>query len=87
MNREELREHLDQLSTAIDGMNAAETDKLKLSNLITDIEGQLSEPQLGGDGTSLVEQVEGMVSGFESDHPTVTGILNNIIIALSSMGV
>jgi hypothetical protein len=36
---------------------------------------------------SMVEQVDGLVSSFERDHPTVAGILNNIMLTLTSMGV
>ena len=87
MDRQQLREHLDQLSDAIDGMQASGQDKDKLNDLIVDIERQLAEPMLETEHHTLVEQVETMVSNFERDHPTVAGILNNIMVTLTSMGV
>ena len=87
MNQQQLKEHLDQLTSAIQDMQATESDKEKLSQLIFDIEQQLSDPMLGSDNVSLTEQVDGLVSNFETDHPSVAGILNNIMLTLSSMGV
>ncbi len=87
MNRQQLIEHLDQLTSAIQDMQATDNDKEKLSQLIFDIEQQLSDPTLGRDNASLTEQVDGLVSNFETDHPAVAGILNNIMLTLSSMGV
>ena len=87
MDQQQLREHLDQLSNAIDGLQASENDKNTLNELIVDIERQLAAPLLETEHHSLVEQVEGMVSDFERDHPTIAGILNNIMVTLTSMGV
>jgi len=87
LNRQQLIEHLDQLTSAIQDMQATDNDKEKLSQLIFDIEQQLSDPTLGRDNASLTEQVDGLVSNFETDHPAVAGILNNIMLTLSSMGV
>ena len=86
MDKQQLQDHLDQLNTAIDGLQAPDADKDKLNNLIVDIERQLNEPLLT-EPHSLVDQVDEMVSGFERDHPTVAGILNNIMVTLTSMGV
>lgn len=87
MEQQQLHEQLDQLSNAIAGMQASDEDKNKLGDLIVDIERQLIDPMIEQGSQSLVKQVDGMVSGFERDHPTVAGILNNIMVALTSMGV
>ena len=91
MDQQQLRQQLDQLSNAIDGLQAAAEDKAKLSELIVAIERQLAEPllkpNLKGETRNLVEQVDGMVASFESEHPTIAAILNNIIVTLTSMGV
>lgn len=87
MDPQQLREHLDQLSHEIDQSKASDTDKDKLNSLIVDIERQLSEPMLEQEHHSLVDQVDEMVSGFERDHPTIAGVLNNIMVTLTSMGV
>jgi hypothetical protein len=87
LNEQELRGQLDDLAVAIENMPAAEVEKARLQALIDNIEGQLSNAVVEGEPESLADQVGNMVSGFESDHPTVAGILNNIMVTLTSMGV
>jgi hypothetical protein len=87
LNEQELRGQLDELAVAIENMPAAEAEKAQLQALIDNIESQLSNAVVEGEPESLADQVDTMVSGFESDHPTVAGILNNIMVTLTSMGV
>ena len=88
MERQQLREYLDQLNSTIGDLHASDDDKSKLTGLIAEIELQLNEPKLvSGDPQTLVDQVENMVTTFEQDHPRVAGILNNIMVTLSNMGV
>ncbi len=87
MDQQQLREYLDQLTVAIEESHAPEEEKDQLENLIIDIERQLNQPMLQADSQSLADQVDSMISNFERDHPTVAGILNNIMVTLSSMGV
>ena len=87
MKEQELRGQLDELAAAIENMPAAEAEKARLQTLIEHIESQLSYAVVEGEPESLSEQVENMVAGFESDHPTVAGILNNVMVTLTSMGV
>ena len=87
MDQQQLRDYLDQLNDQIDSIHAPENDKAQLAGLIEEIERQLSLPELDNPPHTLVEQVESMMSSFERDHPTVSGILNNIMVTLTSMGV
>lgn len=87
MNQQQLKEHLEQLTDAIQDMQAAASDKDRLSKLIVDIEQQISDPILDSEEASLTDQVDSLVTSFETDHPAVAGILNNIMVTLSSMGV
>lgn len=88
MERQQLREYLEQLNSTIGDLHAPDDDKNKLTGLIAEIELQLNEPKLvAGDPQTLVDQVENMVTTFEQDHPRVAGILNNIMVTLSNMGV
>jgi hypothetical protein len=76
------------LNSTIGYLHAPDDDKNKLTVLIAEIELQLNEPMLvAGDPQTLVDQVENMVTTFEQDHPRVAGILNNIMVTLSNMGV
>jgi hypothetical protein len=88
VERQQLREYLDQLNSTIGDLHASDDDKSKLTGLIAEIELQLNEPKLvSGDPQTLADQVENMVTTFEQDHPRVAGILNNIMLTLSNMGV
>ncbi len=88
MERQRLREYLEELNSTIGDLHAPDDDKNKLTGLIAEIELQLNEPMLvTGDPQTLVDQVENMVNTFEQDHPRVSGILNNIMLTLSNMGV
>jgi hypothetical protein len=87
LNQQQLKEHLEQLTSAIQDMQATASDKERLSKLIIDIEQQISDPILDNEAVSLTEQVDSLVTSFETDHPAVAGILNNIMVTLSSMGV
>ena len=87
MNEQELREQLEQLAAAVNTADAGTSDKLKLQELIDSIESQLSNPVVDAEPVSLADQVDGMVSTFEADHPTVAAILNNIMVTLTSMGI
>lgn len=86
MDEKQLRAHLQQLDDAINSMQAPETDKAQLRGLIDEVENQLADP-LQEQPDSLVDQVDGLVSSFETEHPTISAILNNIMVTLSSMGV
>ena len=88
MQRQQLTEYLEQLNHAIGDLNAPDDDKSRLTRLIAEIELQLNTPlQETGDAQTLVDQVENMITTFEQDHPRVAGILNNIMLTLSNMGV
>ena len=87
MNQQQLQEQLDELNAAIENLSVSADDKVRLTSLIEDIEQQLTDIPLGEEPVDLVEQVDMLVSTFEQEHPTVAGILNNIMLTLSSMGV
>ncbi len=88
MERQQLREYLDQLNSAIGDLHAPDDDKSRLTGLIAEIELQLNEPMLvADDPQTLIDQVENMVTTFEQEHPSVASILNNIMLTLSNMGV
>jgi hypothetical protein len=82
----DIREQLQQLADTVDGMNVDPANKAKLSALVDGIENQLQAP-VAADDSSLPDQVDELVAVFESEHPTLAGILNRIMVTLSSMGV
>ncbi len=74
-----LREQIAELDTT-DG----ET-KAKLELLVAGIENQLESTE--NDSDDLRGQLEQTISHFETTHPTITGVLNRIMVALGNMGV
>lgn len=87
MEQQQLREQLDQLAQEVEGLRASEAEKDRLASLIADIESQLDDSVSSEQPENLVDQVDSLVSAFEAEHPTVAGILNRIMVTLSSMGV
>ena len=87
MDQQQLVTYLDQLNVEISELQAPESDKARLSELIAEIERQLISTVIESEPHTLVEQVEVMVTQFEEDHPAVASILNNIMLTLTSMGV
>jgi hypothetical protein len=88
MQQQQLRAYLYELNSAIADLHSSNIDKRRLSGLIADIEQQLNEPMLvTGAPQTLVDQVDNMITTFEQDHPRVAGILNNIMLTVSNMGV
>jgi vacuolar-type H+-ATPase subunit E/Vma4 len=88
MQRQQLREYLEELNSVISDLDGQSDKKTKLTSLIAEIELQLNEPKLvTGEPQTLSSQVDNMVTTFEQDHPRVAGVLNNIMLTLSNMGV
>lgn len=86
MTERDIREQLQQLADAVDGAEMGADSKARLTQLVEDIEGQLEQPVVAED-SSLPDQVDELVAAFEAEHPTLAGILNRIMVTLSSMGV
>jgi|OM-RGC.v1.032543100 hypothetical protein len=87
VDQQQLVTYLDQLNVEISELQAPESDKARLSELIAEIERQLISTVIESEPHTLVEQVEVMVTQFEEDHPAVASILNNIMLTLTNMGV
>lgn len=94
MDQQHIREQLDELAALVADLQAAPSDKARLSALVDDIEQQLSgdsdsdgEAALAAEQASMAEQVDTLVAAFETDHPAVAGVLKNIMVTLTSMGV
>jgi hypothetical protein len=84
MNEEHLREQLQRLSAELATLPANTANVQSIQALIADIQAQLDS---GTADDSLVVQVEEVLSAFEAEHPSLAGILNNIMVALGSIGV
>lgn len=75
----ELRQEVEQLK-----FNNPE-DKDHLESLIGEIEK--AEQQSEEENHPLVKNIKDAISRFETEHPRATGILNDIMVTLSNMGI
>lgn len=88
MEQRQLKEYSEQLTQYLQEMHASDKEKQALQALIDQIAGQTADNsvELSAD-QSLSDQVDSLASMFEAEHPTLTGVLNNLMITLTSMGV
>ncbi len=61
--------------------------KERLTNLVDNIEQNVDYSGLSGEHQELVEDVKEAIAHFEVEHPSITGILNEVIMTLSNMGI
>ena len=61
--------------------------KQKLELLIQTLERKLGSPDDLDYHNSLTKTVSDTVSHFEVSHPRITGILNDVMMTLSNMGI
>lgn len=85
MDDKYLRDHLDLLSKEVKELPLDETARERLNTLIAELEhhGEADSVPPG----HVIENIDNMVTNFEAEHPTLTGVLNNILVTLSNMGV
>lgn len=86
MDQEQFHGQLDALKSELEASEGlADGTRDKLLVLVSRMEEQLhgaeDEPE------SIPEQFEALKVEFETSHPTLTGIVNNILVTLSNMGV
>lgn len=74
-----LREEGDRL----DNLDAKE----RLSNLVGNIEQKVDYTGVSEEHQYLVEDVKEAITHFEIEHPSISGILNEVIMTLSNMGI
>ncbi len=59
----------------------------RLSNLADSIEQNVDYSGLSEEHQDLVEDVKEAIAHFEVEHPSITGILNEVIMTLGNMGI
>lgn len=87
MSEREILETLEQLRAQIAAMDADGASKARLQSLVQGLEQKLRTPADEDHHLHLVEEVKDAISYFEVEHPRLTGILNDLMLALSSMGI
>ena len=83
-----LRADLERLREEIARADAGDRDALaRLEELAGQVQRELDVENAVGDPAGLVEELEEAITGFEARHPNLTAIVNNMLVALGSMGV
>ena len=88
MTDKQLREDLEKLRQEVNELTENDfSAREKLNALIGDIETRLETSGEETDDESLFDQIKEAISHFETEHPRATGILNDIMVTLSNMGI
>lgn len=80
-----LREHIAELRGELESL--PEVEREKTAQLINDIEQEIDQHEFDDGTGAFIKNMEQRVSEFESEHPSLTSIINNILVTLSGMGV
>jgi uncharacterized protein YicC (UPF0701 family) len=59
----------------------------RLESLVTALERRLEDPESEVHHHSLVQETADAITQFEIAHPRITGILNDLMVALGNMGI
>jgi hypothetical protein len=59
----------------------------RIEQLLRDLESHLEESGTDGRGQNLVGNLRSAIQHFEAEHPRATGIMNDIMVVLSNMGI
>ena len=87
MTSRKLHNDLKRLRAEINHLAADDVDSRKrLNRLISRLEAKLENPDAGEDD-SLMKNLRDAIAHFETEHPRATAILNDIMVALSNMGI
>jgi uncharacterized protein YpuA (DUF1002 family) len=85
MTEQKINEALGALRKEGELDNAEAKDRL--TSLVENIEQNLDYTGFGEEHQDLVEDVKDAITHFEVEHPRITGILNDIMMTLSNMGI
>ena len=85
---DKLRADLERLREEIARAEAGDRESLaRLEALAAQVQRELDEENAVGDPAALDDELEEAITGFEVRHPNLTAIVNNMLVALGSMGV
>ncbi|MCB1739096.1 MAG: DUF4404 family protein [Gammaproteobacteria bacterium] len=59
----------------------------RLEGLLANLEHRLAHPREDNEDSELIETLQAAIERFEIEHPRATGIVNQIMVTLSSMGI
>jgi len=85
-DRKKLNEALGELRREGEQIENPESKEI-LSSLVENIEQNIDYSGSGEEHQDLVEEVKDAITHFEVEHPSITGILNEILMTLSNIGI
>ena len=87
MSNEKISASIELLCAEIDNLEVENTAaKARLDALVAQLEKQLEEPGRPG-AAAMNESVKEQIEHFEVEHPRITGVLNDLMVTLSGMGI
>ena len=88
MNKEDLHKTLEHLRFELSTLGPeAGPVKDRVNSLINDLEQQFQDLDNPGHRATMRDRLAALIEQFESRHPTITGMLDQIITTLAGMGV
>lgn len=88
MTDKNIAQSLADLRTQIDQLAASNTAaREKLEGLLSDLEDNIHSLEDSEHQVHLVGDLREAIAEFEVEHPRLTGILNDIMVALSNLGI
>ncbi len=87
MSQEELHQLLNKLRAELDKLEIDSNAHQDLSQLITNVEHQIERLEDKQNKVSLTENLRTHIEKFEVEHPRITGILNDIMMKLTNIGI
>ena len=86
MTEQKITEALGELRKEGERLDNLESKEL-LSSLVENIEQNVDYAGAGEEHQDLVKDVGDAIVHFEVEHPRITGLLNDVMMALSNIGI
>ena len=87
MASRKLHNDLEKLRDEINHLAADDVaSRKRLDKIINDLEKKLENPD-ASDDEGLMNNLKDAIAHFETEHPRATAILNDIMVALSNIGI
>ena len=88
MNKEDLHTTLERLRCELSTLGPeAGPVKDRVNSLVNDLEQQFQDLDNPGHRATMRDRLATLIEQFESKHPSITGMLDQIMTTLASMGV
>ncbi len=88
MSRDELHQPLERLRAEIKKLgDEDQAIKRRMKRLVADLESKLEGSEESAEEPQLIDSLRRNIERFEVEHPRLTGVLNQIMVELSNMGI